>query len=146
MNCAFCDDNESNENNKRIIIENTLAKACPTTQPIVPGHILIVPKRCISNFEDMTPDELNDVFNLMKKVKDALRKAFDCEGFNHAWNENKVAGQTVPHFHLHVVPRKQGDRGIYEYEPRKFLYRPGSRENSEDKELREISNLLIKNI
>jgi len=57
----------------------------------------------------------------------ALKKALVAEGFNFAWNEGAVAGQTVPHFNLHIVPRTTGDSGIWEYEPREFLYRPGSR-------------------
>lgn len=59
-----------------------------------------------------------------------------------AWNEGGVAGQTVPHLHMHLVPRKQGDEGITEYEPRKFLYRPGSRAESPVEEIREIAKLL----
>ena len=130
MYCAFC---ENKENGERIFIDNELANAFLTTQPIVPGHTLVVPKRCVSKFEDLTIGERNAVFELMNKVKIALKKTFNCEGFNHAWNEDSVAGQAVPHFHLHIVPRKKGDKGICEYEPRKFIYRPGSRENSPQK-------------
>ncbi|MBR9702253.1 HIT family protein [Candidatus Pacearchaeota archaeon] len=143
MICAFC---ENKENDERVVVENKLAKAFPTTQPIVPGHILILPKRCVSKFEDLTIGERNAVFELMDKVKKALRKSFDCKGFNHAWNENLIAGQTVPHFHLHIIPRKKGDKGIYEYEPRKFIYRLGSRENSSQEELLEIASIIKDNL
>ncbi len=68
------------------------------------------------------------------------------EGFNLAWNEGKIAGQNVSHFHLHVVPRKIGDAGITEYEPRKFLYRSGSREESPDTELLAVANLIRSSI
>jgi diadenosine tetraphosphate (Ap4A) HIT family hydrolase len=68
------------------------------------------------------------------------------EGFHQAWNEGKVAGQSVPHFHLHVVPRKQGDEGITEYEPRKFLYRPGSREETPSQELESIAKQIKEKI
>ena len=64
-----------------------------------------------------------------------MQQAQKVEGFNFAWNEGSVAGQTVPHFHLHIVPRKKRDAGITEYEPRVFLYRPGSRADSQHEEL-----------
>ena len=64
-----------------------------------------------------------------------MKKTFSAEGFNYAWNEGEIGGQAVPHFHLHMLPRKKGDTGIHEYDPRKFLYRPGSREISPDEEL-----------
>ena len=64
------------------------------------------------------------------------------EGFNFAWNDGPIAGQSVPHFHLHVLPRKQGDTGITEYEPRQFLYRPGSREASPEAELAAIAKMI----
>jgi diadenosine tetraphosphate (Ap4A) HIT family hydrolase len=76
----------------------------------------------------------------------ALARSFGAEGFNFAWNDGKLAGQSVPHFHLHVLPRKTGDQGIYEYEPRKFLYRPGERDASPETELIEVASIIRKNI
>ena len=72
-------------------------------------------------------------------MKTVLKNLFDAEGFHHVWNEGAVAGQSIPHLHLHIVPRKNGDVGITEYEPRKFLYRPGSRESTPEDELRVVA-------
>ncbi len=104
MVCPFCENSEIGE---RTIIEDEFAKAFPSIQPIVPGHILIIPKRHVSKFEDLNKDELDSVFKLMDLIKKALTKIFDAEGFNIAWNESETAGQSVPHFHLHIVPRKK---------------------------------------
>jgi diadenosine tetraphosphate (Ap4A) HIT family hydrolase len=79
-------------------------------------------------------------------VKEGLRRAYGAEGFNCAYNEGKNYGQSVPHFHLHVVPRTPGDNGISEYEPRKFLYRPGSREASPEAELAAVARELKQSI
>ena len=128
---------------QREIVRNELAWAFPTNIPIVPGHILVCPVRCVAKFEDLTHEEKIAVFGLAGKVKKALEKIFQAEGFNFAWNENKIGGQSVPHFHLHILPRKTGDAGIYEYELRKFLYRSSdNRPASPDEELIEITNLI----
>lgn len=135
--CVFCTKEEISD---REITGDDLAWAFPTNIPIVPGHILIAPRRCVSKYEDLTTEEKNSIENLRVKMMKTLQKVFGAEGFNYAWNENSVAGQSVPHFHLHVLPRKPGDEGITEYEPRKFLYRPGSRETTPEDELVEICN------
>jgi diadenosine tetraphosphate (Ap4A) HIT family hydrolase len=118
----------------------------PTNMPIVPGHILISPIRHVAKFEDLNAEEVNAIFDLFKESKNALVKSFGAEGFNIAWNENKIAGQSVPHFHMHLLPRKDGDTGIMEYEPRKFLYRTGERETTPEEELSEIVELIKRNI
>jgi len=143
MKCIFCEIPEIKE---RQITSNDLAWAFPTNIPVVPGHTLVVPKRCVAKFEDLNKEEVDAIFDLVNKLKIALIKTFGAEGFNIAWNEGKLAGQSVPHFHLHLLPRKEGDTGITEYEPRKFLYRPGSREDSPEKELRAVAKLIKGNL
>ncbi|MFA7216879.1 MAG: HIT domain-containing protein [Candidatus Paceibacterota bacterium] len=143
MKCAFC---EIPEIRQREIVSNDFAWAFPTNIPIVPGHVLIVPKRCVAKFEDLDKEEVDAIFDLANSLKLALTKTFGAEDFNIAWNEGKSAGQSVPHFHLHLLPRKEGDEGITEYEPRKFLYRPGSREESPGEELKAISQLIKDNL
>ncbi|HVM73533.1 MAG TPA: HIT family protein [Candidatus Paceibacterota bacterium] len=136
MECAFCNNTSIGE---RKISENDLAWAFPTNIPITPGHTLVIPKRHVANITEMTLEERAAILDLAEKIKSALRKVFNAQGFNIAWNEEKVAGQSVPHFHLHIVPRTEGDTGIIEYEPRKFLYRPGSREESPQHELESVA-------
>lgn len=143
MKCAYC---ELPEIKERTIVRNDFAWAFLTNIPIVPGHVLICPIRCVSTFEELTGDEKEAIFDLQAKLKKALVKLFGAEGFNHAWNEREAAGQSIPHFHLHLIPRKSGDEGITEYEPRKFLYRPGSREPSPESELRAITEIIQKNL
>ncbi len=72
----------------------------------------------------------------------ALKDEFGAEGFNFAWNKGETAGQNVPHFHLHIVPRKKGDTGVTNHEPREFLYRPESREATPETELKEVSRII----
>jgi diadenosine tetraphosphate (Ap4A) HIT family hydrolase len=142
-NCPFCAENDGKP---RMIVENKLAWAFPTNIPITPGHVLICPLRCVPTWEQLTDEEKTAIFDLRSTLRDALIKIFGAEGFHYAWNEGAVAGQSVPHFHLHMIPRKAGDEGITEYEPRKFLYRPGSRAETPQAELIEIASLIRKNI
>lgn len=143
MKCAYCEIPEIKE---RKIIDNELAWAFPTNIPITPGHTLICPQRCVSKYEELTLEEKNAIEELRIKICQSLKKAFGAEGFNFAWNDGKNCGQSVPHFHLHIVPRKEGDTGIYEYEPRKFLYRPGEREATPEAELKKVAEIIKENL
>lgn len=127
---------------ERTVAENKTAQAFLTNIPITSGHTLVIPKRAVATIEELTSEELHDIFELVAVVKKALRKAYGAEGFNCAWNEGSNYGQSVPHFHLHIVPRTPGDEGITDYDPRKFLYRPGSRAESPEDELITAAQLI----
>jgi diadenosine tetraphosphate (Ap4A) HIT family hydrolase len=127
---------------ERLVARNELAFSFLSHIPIVPGHLLICPIRVVASCEELKSEEWQSILTLQNQVCSALRKSLNAEGFNFAWNMGENAGQTVPHFHLHVVPRKAGDSGILEYEPRVFLYRPGSRVISPIEELRQTAELI----
>ena len=117
--CPFCDVNALTG---RIVVENELARAFPTHTPIVARHVLITPKRHAKYFEELSQKEQNAIEELRMKLHIAFKNT-GAEGFNYAWNEEKIGGQSVPHFHLHMLPRTTGDAGVYQYEPREFIYR-----------------------
>ncbi len=119
----------------RVFAETTRSFAFLTNIPITPGHSLVAPQRVVATIDELTPEELTDLFALVKHVKTVLRQVVGAQGFNCAWNEARAYGQSVPHLHIHIVPRTQGDAGITQYEPRQFLYRPGSRAESPTAEL-----------
>lgn len=137
--CAFCN---LPEIRKRSVAKNKHAFAFLTNIPITPGHVLISPVRCVATFNKMTKKEVVAVFELRDHLIPVLKKVFGAEGFHFAWNEGKAACQNISHFHLHMVPRKKGDEGITGAEPRKFLYRPGSREDSPEKELQAVATMI----
>ncbi len=77
--------------------------------PANPGHTLVIPKE---HYEDLmsTPNEVLDgMLNDAKKIASAVLKAVDAEGFNLQVNVGKVSGQVVPHLHIHIIPRFEGD-------------------------------------
>lgn len=139
MRCAFC---EIPEIKQRTIFENELAWSFLTNIPITVGHTLICPKRCVSSISDMSKEEWDAILDIRTKLEKSIKKTFGIGDYNYAWNDGVVAGQSVPHFHLHMIPRKEGDEGIYGYDPRKFIYRPGSRQESPEEELMEVARLL----
>jgi histidine triad (HIT) family protein len=143
MKCEFCNEKEF-EN--RTVFENKTVRAFLTKTPIVPGHTLIIPKRHAETIFDLTDLELANLFAVTKKITNALTASCGAKGFHYALNQGKFAGQTVPHMHLHIVPRKEGDSGIVDYEPRKFLYRPDSRAESPQQELSQTAMLIKKSL
>ena len=128
----------------RVITENKYSFAFLAQMPILPGHTLIIPKKIVALSNDLTTDIWIDILKLKDVVCAKLKKNLGATGFNFAWNEGFVAGQTVSHFHLHIVPRAENDKGIAQYEPRVFLYRPGSRANSQKEELENLAKELVK--
>lgn len=102
--CPFC-----NLGNR--VIENYNSADCIRDNfPVTDKHSLIIPKRHIATVSDLSMNELNDVFFLSKKIKSELRLIDSkIKGFNIGFNEGRAAGQTIPHVHLHLIPRRFGD-------------------------------------
>jgi len=77
--------------------------------PISPGHTLVIPRRHIGSFFDIDKDERDSLIGLLDKAKQELLNEFQPDGFNIGINDGPAAGQTVPHLHIHLIPRYQGD-------------------------------------
>lgn len=78
--------------------------------PASKGHALILPKQHVANLYEI-PDELAaDAMILAKKMADKMTKALSCDGFNLVQNNGEAAGQTVFHFHMHLIPRYDKDQ------------------------------------
>ena len=78
--------------------------------PISPGHTLVIPKRHEADFFMLTADEQADIWTLVGSVKAELSASLSPDGFNIGINNGVAAGQTVPHCHIHIIPRFAGDR------------------------------------
>tara|TARA_B100001057_G_scaffold214516_1_gene214840 strand:- start:556 stop:951 length:396 start_codon:yes stop_codon:yes gene_type:complete len=103
--CLFCNTKESG-----IALENQLAFASYDTYPVSKYHCLIIPKRHIKDFFELTNNELVACNDLIKKVKDeVIKKDPNILGFNFGTNVGKVSGQSILHCHFHLIPRRLGD-------------------------------------
>ena len=103
--CLFC-----NTINKEYIFENNLAYSTFDSYPVSEFHLLIVPKRHIKNYFELTNDEIiacNKIILLSKNKIEKMDKTI--KGFNIGINCGKVAGQSIMHCHIHLIPRREGD-------------------------------------
>ena len=102
--CAFC-----TLPSARVIDENTTAMVIRDGYPVSPGHTLLIPKRHTGSFFDLSEHERNDLLALLNRAKWLLDAELQPQGYNIGINDGAAAGQTVPHLHLHLIPRFEGD-------------------------------------
>ena len=103
--CLFC-----NSKNSGIAHENKLAYASYDTYPVSELHCFIIPKRHIKDYFELNDDELIACNDLIRLIKDEiLEKDETVKGFNIGTNINKIAGQSIMHCHIHLIPRREGD-------------------------------------
>jgi len=100
--CPFCGEPE-------IIIENESAFVHPDTYPVSPGHCLIIPRRHIAEYFEATADEKLAIWQLLDEVKPIIDQKYGPDGYNVGVNIGSAAGQSIPHLHIHVIPRYAGD-------------------------------------
>jgi len=102
--CPFC-----NLAQARIIESNNLGIAIRDAYPVSPGHTLIIPKRHINSFFEATELEKKMLSELLESAKKKIVEEFNSEAFNIGINDGELAGQTVPHLHIHLIPRYKND-------------------------------------
>ena len=103
--CLFCNIKESG-----CAHENDLAYASYDSYPVSKHHCLIIPKRHIKNYFDLSNDELIACNELIKIIKKEItNKDPSVKGFNLGTNIGKVSGQSILHCHIHLIPRRLGD-------------------------------------
>jgi diadenosine tetraphosphate (Ap4A) HIT family hydrolase len=104
-NCPFC----KVESERKIIASTPLSIAFFDGFPVSPGHALIIPRRHVSSFFNLTKDEQQDMFILLDSVKSIIDEKYHPDGYNVGVNVGEVAGQSIFHVHLHLIPRYKGD-------------------------------------
>lgn len=104
MTCPFC-----TLTDQRIRTKNEHGVVIRDGFPISPGHTLIIPKRHLASFFELTNSERQALFDLLEKAKAVIDMEFSPAGYNIGINDGAAAGQTVPHLHIHLIPRYDGD-------------------------------------
>jgi diadenosine tetraphosphate (Ap4A) HIT family hydrolase len=112
----------------RTVGSNALSYAIRDGNPVTPLHTLIIPQRHVESFFDLHGAERNAIFALLDEMRSNIQqKDGTVEGFNIGVNNGEAAGQSVPHVHVHLIPRRRGDvesprGGVRGVIPRKASY------------------------
>lgn len=131
-NCIFCKI-ANGEIPSKTLYEDDNFRVILDLGPATKGHALILPKEHYANLYELPEETAGEVMKLAKKMADRMKERLGCEGLNLVQNNGDLAGQTVFHFHMHMIPRYQADG-------QKIGWKPG--ELTQD-ELEEIKNTIV---
>ena len=104
MTCPFCTIEES-----LIVAQNTTSIAFSDAFPVTEGHTLVIPRQHVTSIFDLSDSDQAQLWQLVAQVRTLHSQQLSPVGFNIGINDGKAAGQTVPHAHVHIIPRFQGD-------------------------------------
>ena len=115
-NCIFCKI-ANGEIPSRTIEEKDMFKVVLDVGPATKGHALILPKDHYTNLYDLPEDVAAEVYKTAKKIALKMKEKLGCDGVNIVQNNEEAAGQTVFHFHMHVIPRYKDDGQVIGWKP-----------------------------
>ena len=110
INCVFCKIIKK-EIPYYKLYENDNCLAFLDITPHAKGHTMVIPKMHAEVLTDLEDDKVKELFVAVKKVINMLKDKLNPDGFNVGWNSGETAGQVVPHLHIHIIPRYDGDGG-----------------------------------
>ena len=107
-NCIFCKI-ANGEIPSKTLYEDDMFRVILDINPASKGHALILPKKHFANIYEVDQDTAGEAFVLAKRMATVMTEVLGCEGFNILQNNGEIAGQTVFHFHIHLIPRYKED-------------------------------------
>jgi diadenosine tetraphosphate (Ap4A) HIT family hydrolase len=102
LDCPFCGE-------PTVVIENELAFAHYDSYPVNPGHCLVITRRHVAEYFQATAEEKAAILALVDEMKTIIDAEYKPDGYNIGVNIGEAAGQSVPHIHIHMIPRYWGD-------------------------------------
>lgn len=119
MDCIFCKI-ANGEIPSATLYEDEDFRVILDVNPASKGHALILPKKHADNLYALPEEAAAKVLVLAKNMAKKMEKALDCDGLNLVQNNGEIAGQTVFHFHMHLIPRYKGDNVKVGWKPGKL--------------------------
>ena len=113
-NCIFCKI-INGEIPSHVLYEDEQFKVILDVNPATKGHALILPKEHYANLYELPEETAADAMKLAQRKMRKMTEKLDCDGFNIVQNNGEAAGQTVFHFHMHLIPRYKNDGEILKY-------------------------------
>ena len=107
-NCIFCKIIAGDIPSKTVY-EDDKYKAIMDVAPASKGHVIILPKNHAANIFEISDEDVAGIMVVAKRVASILKNALECDGVNILQNNGEIAGQTVFHLHVHVIPRYEDD-------------------------------------
>lgn len=92
-----------------VLFEDDIVTVFFDASPASMGHVLIVPKEHFDNVYSLDENTAGHIFQVAVKIANAIKETLDIDGLNIVQNNGEAAGQTVFHFHMHIIPRYKGD-------------------------------------
>ena len=118
LGCPFCTESIISA---QTFYEDELAFAMVTYKPIFPGHCLIIPKRHMERFEELTDVEMVAMGRVIRVVDRIVSEVFKTSSYLLLQKNGVEVGQSVPHIHVHYIPRKKGESSVFVFLTRMFL-------------------------
>ncbi|TFG08737.1 MAG: HIT family protein [Promethearchaeota archaeon] len=132
--CIFCKI-VRNEIPSKVVYEDDRNLAFLDIYPILKGHTIVIPKNHYKNLEDIPESSFLETYKVVKKIAKLLHDKLEIEGYNVLQNNFRAAGQVIPHFHIHIIPREKNDKRFDIKIPRK---------QATEEELEEILKIIKK--
>ncbi len=114
-NCIFCSI-IGKEISSTTIYEDEWVKAIMDISPANKGHVILISKKHCEDILTLEEEAAGKIFTAAKKIAVLLKEELNCDGVNILQNNGKAAGQTVFHFHMHVIPRYEEDKVTIEWD------------------------------
>ena len=121
MDCIFCDIVNKKEN-AEVLFENEHVISFLDIRPVNFGHALVIPKIHYENFLAVPSNHLNELIDITQYLSKYIKQGLNADGFNIIVNNGAAAGQTIYHFHFHIIPRFEKD---FNFKPNFKIYSHG---------------------